>query len=93
MVVDVERLEVELEGLKEENRRKEAWGGAGIRDRGMSLGLDAPCSGVGYRFLRFAGREGFFRSLVFCFFSLCSCLCFSSPSFFAFLVLVISETP
>ena len=27
--------------------------------------------------------------MVFCFFSLCSCLCFSSPSFFAFLVLVI----
>jgi len=27
--------------------------------------------------------------LVFRFFSLCSCLCLSSPSFFAFLVLVI----
>ena len=53
----------------------------------MSLGHDAPCSGVGYRFLRFAGSETFFRSLVFCFFSLCCCLCFSSPSFFAFFVL------
>ncbi len=41
--------------------------------------------GVVYFFLNFAGSETFFRALAFCFFSLCCCLCFSSPSLFAFL--------
>jgi len=59
----------------------------------MRVGRDAPCSGVGYRFLCFAGSEGVFLSLVFRFFSLCCCLCFVSPSFLAFLVLVISGAP
>ena len=58
---------------------EEDWGGAGIRGGGVNDVCD------GYRFLNFAGSETFFRALAFSFFSLCCCLCLSSPSLFAFL--------